>query len=94
MSLTIEQDLKDILAQMNQTLNSLQTSVTGLAILVAKIETKLEAVDQRIGKVEDDIKDLGGSTRTQIWALIGILGTAVLGILAAGSKLLFFGSNP
>jgi len=60
MSVTIEQDLKEILGSINQKLDNLQKDVMDI-------------------KIVQDTKELKGSQKAQIWTLIGILGTALLG---------------
>lgn len=52
----------------------------------AKLEAKLEAIDT-------DVKELRGSSRAQIWTLIGILTTAVAGFLVAVGRFVIAG-NP
>ena len=47
------------------------------------VETRLDSVDKRLERLET-------SQKNQIWALIGILGTALLGLT---SKILFFPGN-
>lgn len=87
MSVSIESDLKEILSRFEQKLDKVAEDVGTLKIGVAKIETKLESLDKRLEKVED-------SQKAQVWTLIGILATAVLGILVAGARILFFWHNP
>lgn len=72
MSVTIEQDLKEILDKMSQKLEN-------LALDMATVKTKLEGL-------ENDVKDIKGSQKAQIWTLIGILITAVGGFLVAVGK--------
>jgi tetrahydromethanopterin S-methyltransferase subunit G len=87
MSVSIESDLKEILSRFEQKLDKVAEDVGILKIGTAKIETKLDSLDKRLEKVED-------SQKAQVWTLIGILATAVLGILVAGARILFFWHNP
>lgn len=87
MSVSIESDLKEILSRFEQKLDKVAEDVGTLKIGVVKIETKLDSLDKRLEKVED-------SQKAQVWTLIGILATAVLGILVAGARILFFWHNP
>jgi tetrahydromethanopterin S-methyltransferase subunit G len=87
MSVSIESDLKEILSRFEQKLDKVAEDVGILKIGTAKIETKLDSLDKRLEKVED-------SQKAQVSTLIGILATAVLGILVAGARILFFWHNP
>ncbi|MGK7874569.1 MAG: hypothetical protein AB4426_15045 [Xenococcaceae cyanobacterium] len=79
MSVTIEQDLKEYLARFETKLDDLAKDVNGLKIEVATVKTKVEGVEKEITGLKDDIKDIKSSQKNQIWALIGILGTALVG---------------
>lgn len=87
MSVSIESDLKEILSRFEHKLDKVAEDVGNLKIGIVKIETKLDNLDKRMEKVED-------SQKAQVWTLIGILATAVLGILVAGVRILFFWHNP
>lgn len=67
-------DLSRVLEQINQKLDNLQKDVNELKIGQTKIETE-------ISSLKEDVKDLKGSQKAQIWALIGIIATAVVGTL-------------
>ncbi len=54
------------------------------------VETRLDSVDKRLDSVDKRLERLETSQKNQIWALIGILGTALLGLT---SKILFFPGN-
>ena len=44
-------------------------------------DMKEQLIRQTIMTTQEDVKELKGSTQSQIWTLIGILGTAVIGTL-------------
>jgi len=79
MSVTIEQDLKEILGSINQKLDNLQKDVMDIKIVQARLEEKVDSLEKDIEGVKADTKELKGSQKAQIWTLIGILGTALLG---------------
>jgi prefoldin subunit 5 len=59
---TIETDLKDVLAKIDTRLD--------------RIEQKLEALprlETEVANIKEDVRELKGSQRAQIWALIGII---------------------
>ena len=75
----IETDLGKILERIEQKLDTLQKDVTEIKVGQARLEERMTAVEGEVKEVKGEIKDLKASQRNQIWALIGILGTAVVG---------------
>lgn len=71
----------------------------GQKTILAKVEDtnkKVEDIDKRLIKVEtkldgtvEDIKEIKGSQKSQIWTLIGILFTAVGGFIVAVGRFVF-----
>nr|WP_041393399.1 hypothetical protein [Pleurocapsa sp. PCC 7327] len=53
------------------------------SVTKAELKGDINVLKSEVGFLKDDIKDLKGSTRAQIWTLIGILITAVGGFLVA-----------
>ena len=90
MSIQIELDLKEILGQINQKLDNLDDKVDDINVRLAKVETKLDselpAIKDSVRETKDSIKELKSTQQAQIWALIGILFTAVAGFLIAVGK--------
>ncbi len=81
-----EQKLDHIDNKFEQKLDRIQKDVTDINLRLTKVETKLD------GTVED-IKEIKGSQRAQIWTLIGVLITAVGDlVVAVGRSVLSF--NP
>ncbi len=89
MSIQIESDLKEILGQINQKLDKLDDKIEKLDNKVddingrlIKVETKLdEGITPRLDILSEQVKDIKGTQKSQIWALISILFAAVTGIL-------------
>jgi len=50
-----------------------------IKIVQARLEEKVDSLEKDIEGVKEDIKELKGSQKAQIWTLIGILGTISLG---------------
>ena len=65
-------DLSEVLGKINQKLDNLQKDVTELKIGQTRLESD-------VSSLKEDVKELKGSSKAQIWTLIGILGTAVIG---------------
>ncbi len=94
MSIQIESDLKEVLGQINQNLEKLNTEVANINLRLTKVETKLdEGITPRLDTLSEQIKEIKGSQQAQIWTLIGILVTAVGGFLVAVGRFVF-SSNP
>ena len=82
----ITTDLSEVLGKINQKLDNLQKDVTDLKIGQARLESD-------VSSLKEDVKELKGSSKAQIWTLIGILGTAVIGIVIR-FVITSFPSNP
>ena len=81
-NIQIETDLKEILNKIDGKLDNLQKDVTDINLRLTRVETKLD------GTVED-IKEIKGSQKAQIWTLIGVLITAVGGFVVAVGRSVF-----
>ncbi|MGL5793297.1 MAG: hemolysin XhlA family protein [Waterburya sp.] len=85
-NIQIESDLKEILNKIDGKLDNLQKDFTDINLRLTKVETKLDST-------VEDIKEIKGSQKAQIWTLRGILITAVGGfVVAVGRSVLTF--NP
>ncbi|MFM6322671.1 MAG: hypothetical protein ACKPGT_33370 [Microcystis sp.] len=87
---TIETDLGKILDQINQNLketnqklDALQKDVTEIKIVQVRFEAEVKgefkALQGEFNTLQGDLKEIKGSQKAQIWALITILATAVIG---------------
>ena len=85
-NIQIESDLKEILNKLDGKLDNLQKDVTDINLRLTRVETKLDST-------VEDVKEIKGSSKAQIWTLIGVLVTAVGGfIVAVGRSVLSFNS--
>ncbi len=71
---TIETDLKDILVKIENRLEKIDDRLNRLETGQVRIEEKLGSLDNRVEKLE-------GSQSKQVWTLISIIGTAVIGLV-------------
>ncbi len=89
---TIEIDLGKILEQINQNLaefrqetsqkfDNLNKEVTSIKVELAEVKGDIKALQGEINTLKEDVRDIKGSQKAQIWTLIGILGTAVVGAM-------------
>jgi tetrahydromethanopterin S-methyltransferase subunit G len=81
----IETDLREVLAEMNKKLDTISKDVNQVQIRLATVETKvnnvekrLDSMDKRFNKIELQIEKVESNQGKQVWALIGILFTAVV----------------
>ena len=89
MSVTIEQDLKEVLVQINNKLDNLQINVNALTVNLETVKGEIKSVKTEITGMKEDIKELKNSQKAQIWSLIVLAFTAVLGLFGAMVKVLF-----
>ena len=103
-NIQIESDLKEILNKLDGKLDNLQKDVTDLKVGQAEVKGEIKRLDSEvkgeikrlnsdISTIKEDIKEIKGSQKAQVWTLIGVLITAVGGfIVAVGRSVLSF--NP
>ena len=100
MSIQIESDLKEILERIekrfdkvDEKFDKVDQRFEELGKTVNDINGRLIKVETKLDNAVDDIKEIKGSQKAQIWALIGILFTAVGGFVVAIGKFVLSG-NP
>lgn len=75
MTVTIDTPLIDVLNEIKTNQKELLKEITDLKVAVAK----LESTPQEIKELKEEIKELRTSGRNQVWAIISLLGVAVVG---------------
>ncbi|MBE9174851.1 hypothetical protein IQ225_05215 [Synechocystis salina LEGE 06155] len=70
----METDLKEILDKIDRPLEKIGDQIGRLATGQARVEEKLDNLDHRVEKLE-------GSQSKQVWTLIGIIGTTIIGVV-------------
>ena len=89
----LSDDFDHKLDKLDNKIDKLSDDVTDINLRLTKVETKLdEGVMPRLDALSTEIKEVKGSQKAQIWALIGILITAVGGFIIAIGKVVFFTS--
>ncbi|QHV01493.1 hemolysin XhlA family protein [Synechocystis sp. CACIAM 05] len=78
-----DNDLKAILAKIDSRLERIESDLTTIKVSQARVEEKLNSLDDRVGKLEDN-------QNRQIWTLI----IAITGAMAAGIIKFSFFPNP
>ena len=87
MSVTIEQDLKEILSKIDQKLDGLQKDIVDLKIGQTEIKGEIKTLSERINGVDERVKNQDFISR-------GILVGLILAILGGLAKLFGFAGNP
>ncbi len=57
---------------------------------IGEVKVKLATIEIEVKSLNKDVTELKGSTKAQIWTLIGILVTAVSGFLVAVARFVFY----
>ncbi len=86
---TVRYDLVEVLKGIENKFEKIETKLEKLNTIEVQIATlteKVDGMDKRIEKVE-------GTQKNQVWTLIGILATAILGLGVAVARF-FFTTNP
>lgn len=78
MSNIIETDLKDILSKFDQRFDRLEQRLDRIETDLTTIKIDVATIKVEMGTIKEDVRDLKGRTSAQIWALIGIIFTAVV----------------
>ncbi|WP_107666686.1 hemolysin XhlA family protein [Cyanothece sp. BG0011] len=78
----ILKELKQDIKEVNQKLDKVNTKLNTIEVELAEVKTEVKGI-------KDDVNELKGSTKAQIWTLIGILVTAVSGFLIAVARFVF-----
>ncbi len=81
-------EIRDLILQLDKKIDALDKKVD---VNTARTEEKLDAINQRLESMDKRMEKLEDGTQKQVWALISIVGVAVLGILG---RLLLFPSRP
>ncbi len=76
-------DLREVVINIDKRLIKVET----------KLDSELPAIKDSIRETKDSIKELKSTQQAQIWALIGILFTAVAGFLIAVGKFVLSGQG-
>ena len=92
MATMIETDLKEFLGKLDQRFDRLEqrldridTDLTSLKVSQAEINGELSTVKNEITFIREDVKELKGSQRSQIWALIiTVIGATITAVVKFG----------
>lgn len=98
---SVLKEIKDSIKEVNQKMDTLQRDVNDLKVGQAKLTEKVEGMDKRLEKVENEqytlvkaISDLQGFRGLIVPILIGAMSAAIGAIITVAIRILFFGNNP
>ena len=81
----IETDLKEVLDRIDRRLGAIESDMTTLKVSQALIEGELSTVKNELAFIREDVKELKGSQRSQIWALIiTVIGATIAAVVKFG----------
>jgi peptidoglycan hydrolase CwlO-like protein len=87
---TVTYSLEQVLGQINEKLDDLKEDVTDIKLDISEIKGEIKTLEvelkgeiktlsEEVKNIKEDVKELKGSTKNQIWTLIILLGTALIG---------------
>ncbi|AKV70729.1 shikimate dehydrogenase [Microcystis panniformis] len=98
---SVLKEIKDSIKEVNQKMDTLQKDVNDLKVGQAKLTEKVEGMDKRLEKVENEqytlvkaISDLQGFRGLIVPILIGAMSAAIGAIITVAIRILFLGNNP
>jgi predicted nuclease with TOPRIM domain len=74
-------DLREVLAEMNKKLDRIDNNVNELKVELADVKGEIKALDGKVSSLDKRLEKVEGSQNRQIWVLIGILFTAISGVV-------------
>ncbi|MBR8832085.1 MAG: hypothetical protein N5P05_004461 (plasmid) [Chroococcopsis gigantea SAG 12.99] len=77
----LEKKIDDRFDKLDNRLDRLESEVKEIKTDLAGVKGDIKALTTEVTTIKTDVNDLKGSQRYQIWALIGILATGVIGLL-------------
>ncbi|MFM6516467.1 MAG: shikimate dehydrogenase [Microcystis panniformis] len=97
----VNQKIDSLQRDVNQKIDTLQEDVNDLKVGQAKLTEKVEGMDKRLEKVENEqytlvkaISDLQGFRGLIVPILIGAMSAAIGAIITVAIRILFLGNNP
>jgi chromosome segregation ATPase len=97
----VNQKMDTLQKDVNQKIDTLQRDVSDLKVGQAKLTEKVERMDKRLEKVENEqytlvkaISDLQGFRGLIVPILIGAMSAAIGAMITVAIRILFLGNNP
>ena len=93
----IETDLGEILKEIKSDQKKILEEIVDLKVGQARIDRRLNTQEQviqelkeSIKEVKESVKEVKGAQAKQVWALIALVFSAVIGLTGAFTKIVFF----
>ncbi len=87
---TVTYPVAEILTRIEVKIDKLENKIDKQSEEIGEIKVKLAGIETEVKNLNKDVTELKGSTKAQIWTLIGILVTAVSGFLVAVARFVFY----
>jgi hypothetical protein len=88
-NIQIETDLKEILQELKQGQKEILVKVEDTNKKVEDLDKRLIKLETKLDGTVEDIKEIKGLQKSQIWTLIGVLITAIAGFIVAVGRSVF-----
>ena len=76
---TVTYSLEEILSRIEGKIDDLKADGAKLSEQIKNLEISEARIEERLTAVTKDVTEIKGSQKDQIWTLIGVMGTAVVG---------------
>ncbi|MGK7958367.1 MAG: hemolysin XhlA family protein [Crocosphaera sp.] len=87
---TVTYSITEVLKRIEDKIDNNQKETNIKLEKLNAIEVKLAKIEIEVQNLNKDVTELKGSTKAQIWTLIGILVTAVSGFFVAVARFVFY----
>jgi hypothetical protein len=88
------QNIAEFRQETNQKFDNLNHEVTNIKVELAEVKGDIKALRGEVNTLKEDFRDIKGSQKAQLWTLIGILGTAIIGAVIRSILLALPPGNP
>jgi archaellum component FlaC len=93
----LQKELVDFKTETRKEIGDLKTETrkeigdfkTETKVSIESLKGDIKTLDSKVSQTAEDVKELKSSQKAQIWSLIVLAFTAVLGLIAASAKILF-----
>ncbi len=90
---TVSYDLVEVLKELKQDIKGLNTKLDKQSEKLNTIEVNIATLNEKVDGMDKRLEKVEGTQKNQVWTLIGILATAILGLGVAVARF-FFTTSP
>lgn len=90
---TVSYDLVEVLKELKQDIKGLNTKLDKQSEKLNTIEVNIATLNEKVDGMDKRLEKVEGTQKNQVWTLIAILATAILGLGVAVARF-FFTTSP